>query len=158
LIVLDAGNVLDDALAVWRPQIDAEDEVRPHYRHPFRPTTVFSPVCKFSAVTVLCGYLRLSFSATSMAVALSSRYVRGVPSIETSNAAPRGFLIAIAPAPVLFRLAPHAPGFFVFEPVGRSVPPQRQTDPEAARPPRLERGPHRLTRRILIYRAMPPGS
>src|SRR5262249_18288094 len=58
-------------------------------------TLVASPFCKSFTRMTLYGCLRLRCSAAAMANALRSRYVRGVPSIETSNRAPGVFVRVI---------------------------------------------------------------
>jgi MFS family permease len=72
-----------EVLAVGVAHVDAKAKcvrVTVIYRAPksgLSSTAAASPVCKFSTVTALCGYLRLRCSAASMAIAWSSRYVRG---------------------------------------------------------------------------------
>src|SRR5262249_44757197 len=84
-------------------------------------TVIASPLCNSLTTMSLFGCLRLRRSAASMANALRSRYVRGVPSIEISNCAPGAFasgrnfvapFIATSLPPILLGLAtlPIAPG------------------------------------------------
>src|SRR5262249_18966838 len=77
-------DLLDNALAIGSPHVDAEREM-------CAPVPFASPLCKSLTTMSLFGCLRLRCSAASMANALRSRYVRGVPSIEISNCAPGAF-------------------------------------------------------------------